>query len=133
MQLVKRYLYETDPPQFIRFVKQIGWHAGTFVFPDFSIGPPGGERVLFYAETQPKHKYRTAGTLDEWQQNIGCYCRGNSRLLFSCSVAFASALLEIVKADNCGFHLRDTSSVGKTTSQRVGGSVWGGDSTGVFL
>ena len=38
---------------------------------------------------------------------------------FAASCAFAAALLELVKADNCGFNFFGLSSVGKTTLERV--------------
>jgi putative DNA primase/helicase len=114
-------------------VSQIGWHAGIFVFPDISIGPEDSETVLFHSEVTVKHKYQTSGTLAEWRERVGRYCRENSRLTFAASCAFAAALLELVKADNCGFNFFGLSSLGKTTLERVSGSIWGGDQQADFL
>jgi putative DNA primase/helicase len=77
--------------------------------------------------------YRTGGSLEEWRTNVARLCVGNSRLVFAVSVAFAACMLELVKADGAGFHLRGLSSTGKTTLLLGGGSVWGGGGQNGYL
>lgn len=50
---------------------------------------------------------------------------GNSRMVFALSLAFAGPLTNIVGEDSGGFHLRGSSSIGKTTILKAAASVWG--------
>ena len=47
-----------------------------------------------------------------------CCCdgKGNSRMVFALSVAFAGPLIEPAGEDSGGFHLRGVSSTGKSTA-----------------
>ena len=65
------------------------------------------------------------GTLDEWKENIAKYCVGNSRLVFSVCLGFASLLLKICDVDSCGFNIVGKSSIGKTTCLKVAASIFG--------
>ncbi len=51
-------------------------------------------------------------------------CIGNSRLAFSVSLAFAAAMVGLLKLEGGGFHLVGESSIGKTTALVVANSVW---------
>jgi len=133
LELLKDYVYESEPEKDVRCVSQIGWHGQYFVFPDASIGPDGSDQVLFHSEYAPEHLYRTEGSLEEWRSSIASRCVGNSRLVLAVSVAFAAPLLDLLKADGSGFHFRGLSSTGKTTALLVGGSVWGGGGQNGFL
>ncbi|CAM2057953.1 putative DNA primase/helicase [Desulfovibrionales bacterium] len=117
------YISTARPTKRLRCVKQIGWHEATFVLPGRSYGE---EQILFQATSVREHAFQIAGTLEEWQQNIAHYCEGNSRLAFVVSCAFAAPLLYLAKLESGGFHLRGSSSVGKTTALLAAGSVWGG-------
>jgi uncharacterized protein (DUF927 family)/5S rRNA maturation endonuclease (ribonuclease M5) len=133
IEAVKDYIYQADPKSYIRCVKRVGWHGNTFVLPDRSIGSNDSEQVLFYTDGEVDHKYRVAGTLDEWQKQVGRLCSGNTRLVFAVSCAFAAPLLDLLKAESAGFHLRGLSSTGKTTALLAAGSVWGGNSQTGFV
>jgi putative DNA primase/helicase len=134
LELLKDYIYETEPDKNIRCVSKIGWNEHCFVFPDNNIRPKGSStEALFHSAFPPDHSYRTAGTLEEWRHSVARPCVGNSRLVFAISVAFAASLLDLVKADGAGFHLRGLSSSGKTTALLVAGSVWGGGGQNGFL
>jgi uncharacterized protein (DUF927 family) len=67
-----------------------------------------------------------AGTLAVWQEAVARLAVGNSRLAFSLSIAFAAPLAGLIGAEGGGFHLRGSSSVGKSTALQAAGSVWGG-------
>lgn len=105
---------------------KIGLHGGCFILPDETFGDAENE-IIYQTEFDGHHNFKTAGTLEEWQQNISQYCRNNSRLLLAVSSAFAAPLLPIVQMTGGGFHFRGATSTGKTTSLFVGGSVCGGD------
>lgn len=109
-----------------RCVACTGWYKSSFVLPDRIIGTEGKERVILQAASTNFPDYSCGGTLPEWRQNVSALCIGNSRLLFSVSVAFASPLLELIGLENGGFHFRGSSSTGKTSALFVAASVWGG-------
>ncbi len=105
---------------------KIGLHHDCFVLPDETFGESENE-IIYQTEFSGHHNFRKSGTLLEWQDNVSKYCRNNTRLLLAASAAFAAPLLPIVQMQGGGFHLRGTTSTGKTTSLFVGGSVCGGD------
>ena len=134
IEAVKDFIYQINPNRLIRCVSCIGWHSGFFVLPDRTISPENAtEEVLFHSEIPTEHKYRPKGTLDSWREHVSRWCAGNSRLVFAVSCAFAPPLLDLVKSDGGGFHLRGLSSTGKTTALLAAGSVWGGSPQLGFL
>ncbi len=129
-----RYLLNSEPTQHIRCVNQTGWHDNSFVLPDEVISANGNrDSLLLQNIDRTANKYKTSGSLSDWQQNVARYCVGNSRLMFAVNAAFASPLLPIAEETGGGFHLIGTSSTGKTTALYVAGSVWGGRSNKGFL
>jgi uncharacterized protein (DUF927 family) len=73
------------------------------------------------------------GSLEEWRENVGRLCSGNSRLLFAASCAFAGPLLKLIDAECGGFHFHGLTSCGKTTTLQTAGSVLGGGGPNGFL
>ena len=132
-ELLATYIQTAKPEGKARCVSQIGWHDSSFVLPDTTIGCADGEQVLYQSANGTEHNYRTAGTLEEWQAQVGRPCSGNSRLLFGVSSAFAGALLGVVGGESSGFHLRSASSTGKTTVLLLAGSCWGGGRQNGFV
>jgi uncharacterized protein (DUF927 family) len=134
IEAVKDFIYQTNPERFVRCVPTIGWHSGSFVFPDRTISPASvTEEILFQSEITGDHKFRSKGTLEAWQQSVSRLCAGNSRLVFAVSCAFAAALLDPLKTEGGGIHIRGLSSTGKTTAVLAAGSVWGGSPQLGFL
>jgi putative DNA primase/helicase len=123
--LLTSYVQRVRPEASARCVERAGWHNDVFVMPERTIGE-NGERVLFQSETTSGHIYRERGDLGDWRSSVADLCRGNSRLVFCVSAALAGSLLHWAGDESGGFHLRGTSSSGKTTALRVAASVWGG-------
>lgn len=107
-----------------RCVERLGWHGPVYVTPSESIGQDD-ELVVFQNAHALEPAFAAAGTLDEWRAAVAAPSAGNSRFVFSLSVAFAGPLADVACEDAGGFHLRGTSSSGKTTALRVAASVWG--------
>ena len=123
------YLQTARPDARARITSRTGWHGpsdgpAVYVLPDRAFGPDAGE-WLYEAEGSHVHAFKTKGTAEQWRDNVGRLCRGNSRLLFAVSVAFAAPLLHLVGGESGGFHFRSNSSDGKTTALRVACSVCG--------
>nr|MBL8411659.1 DUF927 domain-containing protein [Dechloromonas sp.] len=128
-QKVIAYLQSARPDARARITSRTGWHAtsdspAVFVLPDRAFGP-GSDEWLYEAEGSSAHAFKMKGTAEQWRDSIGRLCRGNSRLLFAVSVAFAAPLLHLVGGESGGFHYRSNSSDGKTTALRVACSVCG--------
>lgn len=122
--LLSEYIRLERPQVFMCCVPWIGWFERAFVFPEDVI--PIGAAVGYQSQGRGEHFYRTAGTLESWQKEIGRKCTGNSRLILAVSAAFAGPLLRPLNIQGGGFHFRSASSAGKSTTQYVAGSVWGG-------
>jgi putative DNA primase/helicase len=128
------YINGYDPQIRARCVTSIGWHDKSFVLPNETISVEAeSETVILQSAAPLDHAFNCAGTLAEWQDNVGRLCLGNSRLILSVAAAFASPLLAVTGEDGGGFHLRGESSKGKSTALYVGGSVWGGGATGGYV
>ena len=116
-------------PESIFVTSRVGWHGKSFVLPGQTIAPPGTDLVLYHGG-RVEHHYRQKGTLEQWIENVGRLCIGNSRLVFAVALAFAGFLLRIIEQESGGFHFQGLSSIGKTTLLRVAGSVLGGGEKG---
>jgi putative DNA primase/helicase len=109
----------------VRCTDRIGWHDNAYVLPDRTIGD-GDEKVMFQAAGGVVSQFKQRGTLDEWKEEVSKHCRGNSRMLFCVSAAFAAPLLHLARVPSGGFHIWGDSSSGKSSAFKVAGSVFGG-------
>jgi putative DNA primase/helicase len=122
---LQEYFNMARPSERLRCVTRVGWCNDVFVLPDRSFGETS-ETIRLQSPSAVLHAYNIAGTLDDWQVEIGRYCIGNARLIFAVGCAFAAPLLRPLEAEPGGFHLRGASSTGKTSALCVAGSVCGG-------
>jgi uncharacterized protein (DUF927 family) len=106
-------------------VAATGWCGERFVLPGRTIGPAGGEPVLYTGEA-PSLNYGVAGGLNAWQAEVAAKAEGNSALTFAISAALAAPMLRVLGGEGGGFHFRGHSSTGKSTLLIAAGSVWGG-------
>lgn len=107
---------------------RLGWNGNAFVLPDQTFGCPNMPLETGFGDLDQTMlaKYRTSGSLKEWQDQVAARCTGNSRLIFSVCLAFAGPILRFVGGPKGGgFQLWGGAETGKTTSAMVGGSVWG--------
>ena len=109
----------------VRCTDRIGWHENAYVLPDRTIGD-GDEKVMFQAAGGVVSQFKQRGTLAEWREEVSRHCRGNSRMLFCVSAAFAAPLLHLAHVPSGGFHIWGDSSSGKSSAFKVAGSVYGG-------
>lgn len=120
------YISSAAPKQVLfRCVQKLGWHGEHFVFPDASV-PASAERILFQPSHTEEHRSKVNGTLDDWKEHVAKLCAGNSRLVFPVCCTLAGPLLKLLNEESGGFHLLGPSSIGKTSSLTVAGSVLGG-------
>lgn len=122
---LQSYLQGFDSPERARIVTRLGWHGPAYLLPDQQIGA-SPEHLYFYDAGAQLPPINEAGTLEQWQQQIGALCVGNHRLTFVVCTAFAGPLLHMLGHESGGFHLYGDSSGGKTTHLQVAASVYGG-------
>jgi hypothetical protein len=122
--LLAQYISTERPQRHMLCVPYTGWLERCFVMPENVI--PEGSDVGYQSAGRGEHFYRTMGTLESWREQIGKKCVGNSRLIFAVSAAFGGPLLRPLNIQSGGFHFRAFSSMGKSTTLWVAGSVWGG-------
>lgn len=119
------YIQGEKPEMRVRCVDRTGWHEGVYVLPDRTIGE-ADEAVMFQAAGGLVSQFKQQGTLQQWRDNVSVHCRGNSRMLFCVSAAFAGPLMHLARVSSGGFHIWGDSSSGKSTAFKVAGSVFGG-------
>jgi putative DNA primase/helicase len=123
--LLTAYLQTAPVEVRARSVRKLGWHDGVYVTATGVYGASVDERPVFQNEATLLPESSATGTADEWRTEVASLAQGNSRLTFSICVAFAAPLLELTGEDSGGFHLRGSSSAGKTTALRLAASVYG--------
>jgi putative DNA primase/helicase len=127
----------TDCGVEIVYAAQGGWtkNGKAFVRPDTVIGTPSSNVVGFQRSkpTDLRGKLRRAGSVASWKSSIAAPARSSSILIFTISVAFATALLKMTKNSSFGFCLFGVSRSGKTLATVVAGSVIGNGSTSHLL
>jgi putative DNA primase/helicase len=127
------YLQTMCPEKRALCVERVGWHGYSFVLPGETIGPEGAEMVLFQTPFETDNYLNVRGSVDEWRENVGRYCVGNSRLILVVSCAFAGPLLSLMGSESGGVHFTGATSTGKSTALLVGGSVLGGGGRNGFV
>lgn len=110
-----------------RCVDRLGWHGPVYVLSSETIGEES-EHVVFQNAHALEPAFSTSGTMEEWRDHVAAMAKGNSRMVFALSVAFAGPLIEPAGEDSGGFHLRGVSSTGKSTALKLAASVWGNPS-----
>ncbi|PLX88408.1 MAG: hypothetical protein C0618_04390 [Desulfuromonas sp.] len=127
--LIKSFVRHPRTLPRITLTSSTGWitsaDQAAFVLPHDTIGTLGQEKVVLTNYGAGAPDYSINGTLNDWQQQIGRYCSGNSRLIFACCLPLAAPLLFLRGMGGGGFNLVGPSSCGKTTALHVAASVSG--------
>lgn len=121
-----QYLNRSNTSSRRRTVDKVGWYKDAYVLPHKTYGNAGGENIVLEIDgVLPA--YRVSRTLKEWQENIGQYLAGNSRLLGAIALALASPVLTPLGREGFGLHYYGHSSIGKSTTSHVGCCVYGSE------
>jgi putative DNA primase/helicase len=123
---LKSYLAQSNPSARRRTVDKMGWYKDVYVFPHKVYGHTGNEEIaLQMGKVLPL--YRCKGTLLEWQNAIGKYAEGNSRLQGGILMALVGSVLTPIDHEGFGLHYLGASSVGKSTASHVACSIYGSE------
>lgn len=118
------YLQTWKTEKRARCVDRLGWHNGIYVLPNDAIGQ-AKEVIVFQNKGYLEPAFSQSGTVVDWKKHVASLAAGNSRMIFAICTAFASTLIEIIDMESGGFHLRGSSSSGKTTALHLAASVYG--------
>lgn len=126
-RLLTEYIMTRPIDTYARTVKRMGWHDDrrAYVLPNAVIQADASEPYILAIDGDPDAGFKRRGTLAQWRDDVAALAVGNSRLVFAIGCAFAGALLEPSQQMGGGFHLKGTTTEGKTGALLVGGSVWG--------
>lgn len=123
--LLMTYLGSYPVDRFALCVDRLGWHGSRYVLPKNTYGEQDNALTVFQNSNALSASFNQSGTLQDWQEHLAKPCAAHNRLVFALSCAFAGQLLEPIKEQGGGFHLRGNSSSGKSTALKIAGSVWG--------
>jgi uncharacterized protein (DUF927 family) len=130
--LFMEYLRTSAPAdKFLLRLNKVGWYGDTYVLPDALFGEHFGEE--FYFESSLANLHNSSGSLDDWKEHVGKYCRDNSLLVLLTSYALTGPLLKPCGFEGGGIHIYGCSSAGKSTGAHVAGSVCGGGGNKGFM
>jgi putative DNA primase/helicase len=119
------YLNNYSPARSIKTTRKSGWCANGFLTENGIITIEEREEDILLDTAYGSTCVAVSGSGDDWRENIGRLCRGNSRLILAASTAFTAPLLHLLDRPNFGIQLVGKSSAGKTTALYVAASVYG--------
>ena len=121
---IREFVKEYQTGKRVRLINSLGWLGGAYVLPDKIIGTIEGEQPFLYPPLE--NKFETKGTLEDWQNTIGTWACGNTRMTMSICAALAAFLLRYYDwSESFGMHFYGNSSRGKTTSLLAAASCCG--------
>ncbi|MCF2862908.1 DUF927 domain-containing protein [Pseudoalteromonas sp. Cnat2-41] len=116
------YLIETPCNKHAYSARQSGWVDGQFVTPDWSIGRY--ETPAVYVGDFAGDSLVESGSLLDWQQNIGKYCRGNPIMILAVCAALAAPIIGWTDLESFGIQIVGSSKSGKSTVMKVAASIY---------
>lgn len=119
------YLQACNPTNRVLAVKQPGWYKNVYVLPNRVIGSDTESVTIQTNDPRGTDIYQQQGELLEWQENVGKYCIGNSRMILSVCAGLSGPWLKVLAEESGGIHFVGESSSGKTTVVQVAASLWG--------
>jgi len=126
------YLLNTQTERRGTLVRKQGWCGDVYILDNLRYGGREGE---IYIPEFPlvQSAFNAQGSLEDWQERVGKLCLGHPIIEFVVSFAFVGPLLTPCGHDGIGIHLFGPSSCGKTTANRIAGSVCGGGGPNGFI
>jgi uncharacterized protein (DUF927 family) len=122
--LLLSYIQAWPVDEFMRCVDRLGWQGEVYITPSATIGE-NTEQVVFQNAHAIEPAFSASGTKEQWRDHVAALARGNTRMIFAICAALSGPLLGPAGAETGGFHFRGPSSTGKTTTMKLGASVWG--------
>lgn len=128
MGLLADYIQWEGSREDWQIVKRGGWCDNAFsayVLPSGEIIGNPENKVIYIGDTSKREAFQTAGSLEQWREEIGRYVEGNSRLMLALGMVLAAPLLKLMRQESGGFHFFGSSSIGKSISGLIAVSALG--------
>ena len=121
------FLNAEIPKVFGLISEKIGWvdDRNIFVLPLRIIGDANKKVILDKEKVHNSEYLKSSGSIEEWKENIGKYCKGNHSFIFAIGIAFSGILLKDFNVESGGFHFFGGTSSGKSTASYIANSIWG--------
>ncbi|MDR3187120.1 MAG: DUF927 domain-containing protein [Holosporaceae bacterium] len=119
------YLNNYSPARSIKTTRKSGWCANGFLTENGIITIEERDEDILLDTAYGSTCVAVSGSENDWRENIGRLCCGNSRLILAASTAFTAPLLHLLDRPNFGIQLVGKSSAGKTTALYVAASIYG--------
>jgi len=116
---------QAEPSERCILTGRTGWHDGTYVLPNKSIGPADSVDVIYHDGASMLAEPE-AGTLEHWKEEVAGPVKASTLGVFTTIASLAPVIASIVNLENAIFHISGQSGVGKTTLARTAASVWPG-------
>jgi uncharacterized protein (DUF927 family) len=126
-ELLKAFFGGVTSQNRVRCLDRTGWHDGAFVTPGCDVfAPPGTEELVLQTEHIPVGEaFAARGTHKQWKDHVARYAVDNHQLTFVISAGFGAPLLKQINLPGMGVNLVGPSSIGKTSANGCGASIWG--------
>nr|WP_271833863.1 DUF927 domain-containing protein [Commensalibacter communis] len=132
-KLLLNFISQVEINILLRSTHKTGWHhlnnQALFMMPNRKIiGSSSHTNSSLILQTGNIHQgqlFTQSGSLSDWQEQIGQYLIGNSRLIFFACAPLAGSLLEMTHIAGGGLHLIGKSQSGKSTALFIAASIWG--------
>lgn len=123
--LFQCYLMSYQTGKYALCVDRVGWHGDVFVLPHVQIGQINNDSIVYQSNHALTNGYQSKGTLEHWRSHVSQLVEKHSLLVFSLCTAFTGQLLDPLNQQGGGFHIKGSSSKGKSTALNLASSVWG--------
>ncbi|AOF53590.1 hypothetical protein BKG91_11700 [Rodentibacter caecimuris] len=111
-----------------RIVSSSGWKNGAYIYPNGEIIGEMDNKQPLFLRNQPINAdlFKKSCTLEEWQENVAKYAKGNDFVILSLLFALAAPVVGVVEnAPHFGIHIYGDSGSGKSTCSYIANSVYG--------
>ncbi len=115
-------IQQYEPPETCILTDGTGWLDKSYVQPHATYGPEDADDIVYVGDKRPSNE-PTAGTLEEWKEQVADVLQASTLGVFLLCAALAPILIKFVRLENGMFHVSGKSGVGKTTLLRAAGSV----------
>ncbi|OOF79106.1 DNA primase [Rodentibacter caecimuris] len=121
------FLQDTRNKPIYQIVNETGWQAdfNAYILPNGEVLGKPEQPIYFNSKSATTAGYQAKGTLNNWQQEIGQYLKGNHSMMLGVACALAAPVIGLIGAESFGVHLFGKSSAGKTTIANIASSIYG--------
>jgi phage/plasmid primase-like uncharacterized protein len=127
-----RMLKAAKPASCIAVVSRPGWHSSEIPEPLFAtpagevIGSPAEIAVELAASVRLGARFSRCGTLEGWRDAVRAAVLAENcpHWVLGVAAGFAGVIIDLIGLGSCGLHLSGTTSLGKSSAQRLSVSAW---------